>query len=365
MDSARLATALSFLNNDEKQFEIQPKLEALRDALANLASNPGEASYQQIFVSRQKELRRSLADCIATYNNSQREQIYELGAKPYFSTSLTNRIQGSVSSNPLSPAVTLELVTGLIEERQAFLLRVRNVLKGLQSFDLSEDEKPVDAPDIGFEIPRTLFDNELTGLVRELNEIRRIIRVISEVTTGQVTEIELHDISASDPLFFFGIDYRTIITLGSLFSWSILQWKAVEQIREIRARTSKIKGIDKSDIEDLIDKKITETIDGAIAKKSHDLIDKSPLIEPRKNEIDDQVSSVIRSIFSKFERGMKIEIRGEISFSAEELEDENAVASVKREFEKFQNIVFPSKLGEPVMPLLPGKTDGIGEVDKP
>lgn len=353
MDTARLATSLTFLKGDEREFKVQEKLAALRESLSNLSSNPGEATFQSTFVTNLRDLRHTLNMLIATYSPSQKEGIFSLGAAPFFSSVLANRIQRSVSQNPVSPSVTLQLVDEIISERESYLRRINEVLSGLEGFQLAEDGRPDGQPDIGFEIPRQLFSNKFDGLVDELRVLNRALRIISEVETGSVSEITLHDISASDPFFFLGMDPLVLVSIGLIFKWATTEWKKIEEIRKLRAETAKLKHVDTPQIEQILDDAAKKAVDDAITKMAASMLHRSPLDQPRKNEIDDQLVWAISALFSRFEHGMQIEIRGSLP-DPKNPEKDNLGENVRTQFEAVRNLAFPKRGGVPILPLTIG-----------
>ncbi len=285
MDSARLAEALAYLIGDEDENEVQDRLVQLRDSLNNLVANPSEPNLQRAYSDKFNELRKALRDLIATYNPAQRDLIYSLGAKPFFSPQLTTKIGQSVSSNSISPSVTVDLVNELISQRAEFISNVRSVLAGLQKFKLDSTELSEGESDVGFELPRSLFDNKFSLLIGELRAIQRVLRVLSEAKTGSVSEIEVHDISTSDPIFFLGLDPLTLGMVGAAVAWALSQWKKVEEIRKVRTETKKLKSYSSAEISEFFDEKIETIVHAAVVEEAKLLLSESPLPEPRRNEL--------------------------------------------------------------------------------
>lgn len=352
MDTARLAETLSYLERDEREYAIQNKLVAVKNTLTNLASNPAEPTHQTNFANALNDLSSALRDVSGTYSPSQRSRIYSLGAKPYFSPALGSQIRRSIAQNPISPSVTLELVNTLIDEREEFLERVKRTLGGIEDFGLDQSELEEGEADVGFELPRELFGNKLHGLINELRSIERIIRVVSEVETGSVCDPEVHDISASNPIFFLGADPITIASIAGVVTWALSQWKKIEEIRKLRAETKKSKSFTEEEVAEFFDNKIKRQIDKAVDKKASELIDRSKLPQSRKNELDSEVEWALRAVLARVERGMKIEVRF-IELSEEETKEANKPQRIAMSaLSKFaEQLTFPNAQGRPVLAL--------------
>lgn len=352
MDTARLAEALGYLITDEDEFDIQGKLTGVRDALNDLSGNPAEPSYQKSFAEKFEELSTALSDLLGTYNPSQKQRIFALAARPYFSQALTTRISNSITQNPLSPSVTLDLVNKLISQRQSYLDRISQTKKGLEGLGLDETELEQGEADVGFEIPREIFDNKLSGLIKELRTVQRIIRVFSEVKTGEVAEIEVHDISASNPLFFLGMDPVTIGLIGGAVTWALHQWKTVEEIRKVRTETKKLTAFSEPEVKDFFDAKIESIVEAAVKKEAKTLLDQSPLDAPRRNELTSEVEWALRALFARIERGMKVEIRFNLPEPEEGKSESKDTKKTRDTLEEVRTaLIFPKIDGSPILSL--------------
>jgi hypothetical protein len=77
-------------------------------------------------------------------------------------------------------------------------------------------------------------------LIKELSEIKFIIRAFSELALGTSEKIEVRQISTTDPQFFLHVDVATVIMIGAAAKWAIDRWKDIEDIRKVRAETRKL-----------------------------------------------------------------------------------------------------------------------------
>jgi hypothetical protein len=200
MDVKRLSQTLAYIREDEARLKIQEKLVAVETALQNLSSNPAEPTYQVSLSTAMSELQSAISSLVKSYDPSQTNRIIEIGAEPFFTEKMIQRIQLDISSNPMSPATALADVSKLREERKEFIDRVKRTETGVDSFvPYSTGLEPGESA-IGFELPRALFDNEFKDFIAELRTIQRIMRVFAEVELGTVPEFKLGQISSSDPL---------------------------------------------------------------------------------------------------------------------------------------------------------------------
>jgi hypothetical protein len=174
--------------------------------------------------------------------------------------------------NPLSPVVAQQKLNTFASERQNYIQQITQLRDNLEAVGIRASSlQPGDA-EIGFLLPRSLFNNRLDPLIKELRDIHRIIRAFSEATLGKVEEVEVREISTSDPFFFFHIDPMTIAALGAAVTWALNTWKQVEEIRRVRAETRRTDVLTEKEASDVFDRKITERIAAAIDTKVNELV---------------------------------------------------------------------------------------------
>jgi hypothetical protein len=193
----------------------------------------------------------------------------------------------------------------------------------------------------------------LDPLIKELRDIHRIIRAFSEATLGKVEEVEVREISTSDPFFFFHIDPMTIAALGAAVTWALNTWKQVEEIRRVRAETRRTDVLTEKEASDVFDRKITERIAAAIDTKVNELVqDDGKPGRPKEQRSD--LSWALESILAHVERGMMVEVKF-VPPPAKTQENGAPVAEASATFDKLQafapQLVFPKIEGPPVLKL--------------
>jgi hypothetical protein len=191
-------------------------------------------------------------------------------------------------------------------------------------------------------------------LIKELSEIKFIIRAFSELALGTSEKIEVRQISTTDPQFFLHVDVATVIMIGAAAKWAIDRWKDIEDIRKVRAETRKLSSFTEKEVQDIFDSKVNTTIEKAVDDKTEELIgairDKGG---PRINEQRQHVKLALQSLLARTERGMTVEIRsvppsatpGGAAPSAEEQTKFAALEAVSKQ------LVFPKPDENPILKL--------------
>jgi hypothetical protein len=215
MNAERLLGLLRVLAERESANGVQSKLQALNNSLQLLSQQPQNASFQQAVSRNLGAWEESLFALHDVLTPAQRKGVIEIGGAKWFELDLIDEIQGVITANTMTPAVAHQQVNKLLSDRQTYLDTLISTRTGLQGLTFEEDSLAIGEAEVGFSLPRGLFDNELDGLADELHEIHKVVDLFSEIATGRVDPIEVRQISTSDPTFFLGLDVYTVVAIGA------------------------------------------------------------------------------------------------------------------------------------------------------
>lgn len=355
MNASRLREILELLIQSESKYDIQKILSEVDRHINEIVSAPQEAQHQTDFAETLERLRNAMSAMNMTFEPAQIKLFAEIGADKYFSSDIQGDIAKSVQDNPITPAVSRDHVAQLLSERKTYLGEINQLRDNLEKIGIAVSELDEGTAEIGFLIPRELFQDQLDQFIKQLGVINRIIREFSETATGSAEEIKIRQISSSDPLLFFGLNPVTIGMIGGAILWALQAWKQVEEIREIRERTSKLPTFNKSELK-FFDDKIKKTIAKEIETKAKEFLsvgkDKgSRTPEERRAHI----TWALKTILALVERGLQVEIRSLPPPTPEGVEDpEAAIPKEYKELNKtIPQLVFPKVGGTPVLDLPP------------
>lgn len=362
MDVSRLSETLSWLRSDEENHKLQSKLSAVRDSLQNLVGSPGESSYQVQLSRSLDELESALDTISSDYAPADRERIIEIGGEPFFTKNMVGRIRAEIAANPMTPATVLADVEDILKTRKEYIDKVSSTESGVDFFIPFSRHLPQGKSDIGFELPRGLFNNDFPLFISELKTINRIVRVFSEVETGEVAPIELGPISSSDPLIFLQTPPIVIASIAGAVSWLLREWKTFEEIRKLRAETAKLGTFSQDELQSFFDSKIKQRLDEAVEEKTNGMIRDSALSDPRKAELDSELSWALKALFARIERGMRIEVRTSALPKPEDEGEESPEYNAQRDMlakvtEAKEGLSFPHIDAEPILSIADNRGD--------
>jgi hypothetical protein len=309
MNSARLREIVDLLLAVESQFEIQNRLNEASSQLSNIVQQPQQVAFQTQFSDSVGQLRDISTQLRGRLQPAQIELIGEIGGKRYFVDDLAALIDEWLRENAVTPAVVQQKVHDLVIQRETYLRQITQLRDSLRDVGIEAIAIKEGEAEIGFLLPRSLFNNDFEELIYELKALDFILRAFSELATGTVEKIQVHQISTSDPQFFFGMNPVTIASIGGAITWALNTWKQVADVRRVRAETRKLSAFTEKEVEEIFDKKIKSTITAAIEAQTKALLADTNTEGGRVFEHGEHIKLALDSILARVERGMTVEIR--------------------------------------------------------
>ena len=352
MNTDKLREIIDRIVEAEDTFGTQGRLASLETALSRLVGQPQNPDYQNEVSTSFNEFSGSMTNFRQAFAPRDFDRVLELSAEAFSDAAVVD-IARSIQENPISPNVVSDLVNRLKSDRDEIFAMVESLRSSLKFFEFGYEEADIGKADVGFQIPRALFDNSLDGLIQELTEIRRIIQFFSEASVGEYQPAKVGSISTTDPLFFFEMGAPVAKYLAGSVTWAIGVWFSVGKIRNIRAQTAQLQSFTAAEIEQIFDNKIKNEIDAAVEAKVASLLEEGRAQEARKGELSGQLNWALNALLAKIERGMTIELR----IAPQPIEPDDDVGEDGRDdlradlLEIQGQLVFPSTSDDPVLEL--------------
>jgi hypothetical protein len=332
----------------EANESIQTRLEAVRDRLDYMISQPTEPSYQTAFVDDLKDLRDALRHVARVLTPAQLERLAVLSNGDDFSPAMAQEIQQAVNDNAATLAVAREAIQKLVMNRKALLDHFKATVAASEFLSWEVGDEPHTMPaEVGFLVPRQIFGNEFGGLISEFNFIKRFVALLAEASGEEDTRLELVSLSTTDPMVTIGVALGIASLIGGAATWALNSWKTVEEIREIRTRTRQLKSFSEEEVEKIFGDKIRAEVAAQVEAESKRLT-ASMNSGGRRNEVASGLQLHLREFLARVERGMTVEIKLITQSQEAEEELDEAAASV----EEFAHLLrFPTPTGDPVLSI--------------
>lgn len=338
----------------EAKVDTQARLNQLANSLANLASAPQNAEYQTQLSTALKQFANSMAKFKASFSPSDYHRIFELSNEG-FSFTLVDEIADSIAQNVMSPSVVNTFVQNLYGKRNEVFSRLNELRASLDYFHFGYIEPENGLAELGFQIPRELFENNLPGFIKELRDLELIIKFFSEAELGKYEPAEVGSISTTDPQIFLAMAQPVASSIALAVSWAVATWLGVEQIRKLRAETARLKSFTEAEVENIFGTKIKQEIKAAVDLKVAEILANSKVSESKRTELGVHLTKALEALLAKIERGMTIELRIGPASAKDETKGD---ADSRQELLNIQaNLVFPEASDNPILSIPELKED--------
>jgi hypothetical protein len=338
----------------ENRLELTKALQDTVDALANLSSNPAEQSYQANMRSALDALGDKLDVALGELSAADVARLDELGASNLFPNDLYAKITEHFNANVATPSVTMTHVQQKLGQRSDILDGFRSVVGVAEGQQWNVESGAEGDAEVGFTIPREIFENKLKGLTKEMEWVNRFISSVTEASTGQHEEFEVSRLSTSNPTVYIATTCLVAITFGKLVTWALDTWKSVEEIRHLRAQTSQVVAFKPEEIESFYGEKIKQQVKEKIEEQATALVSGMQDAH-RKNELHSGLSILLEQFLQRVERGMTVDIRLIGNRNADEDTPDEEVEVARAELNEIASaLIFPSPSEVPVLQLTGG-----------
>lgn len=338
----------------ENRLELTRSLQETIDALANLSSNPAEQTYQANVRSALDTLANKLNTAEQELSAADVTRLEELGAANLFPSDLYAKITEHFNANVATPSVTMTHLQQKMGQRSDVLDGFRAVIGIAEEHKWDIEYDAEGDAEVGFTIPRGVFENKLKGLTKEMEWVNRFISTVTEASTGKHEEFEVSRLSTSDPTIFVFTTCMVAVTFGKLVTWALDSWKSVEEIRHLRAQSSQLAAFKPTEIESFFGEKIKQQVKESIEAQATALV-ANVQDAHRKNELHSGLSILLEQFMQRVERGMTVEIRLIGNRNADEdAPNEEVEAARNNVNELAASLIFPTPSEVPVLRLTGG-----------
>ena len=358
MNTDKLRELVDRVLEVEAKADTQTRLNQLATALANLSGTPQNAEYQTQLATSLKQFANSIFRFQVAFSPRDYERVLELSDEA-FSPTMLDEINATISQNAMSPTVANTFVQNLHGKRNEVFTRLKELQATLEYFHFGYIEPAPGEAELGFQIPRDLFSNNLPGFIKELRDLDLIIKFFSEAEIGKYEPAEVGSISTTDPLIFLSMAEPVAKAIGLAVTWAVATWLGVEQIRKLRAETAQLKSFSPEEVENIFGTKIKQEINAAVETKVAEILASSKAPKARHAELGGHLTKALEALLAKIERGMTIELRIAPPPVEDDAADEAEEVAANRQalLDIQASLVFPRPSDNPLLPIPDLKDD--------
>jgi hypothetical protein len=349
MNADRLKETVDFLIQKENEHQIGQRLTALMQAVDQLVNQPQQADFQKQTANALDELERVTNALFDSLTPAQIENLKAIHGYEFFSPAMTAEMRRLMAQSGITPAVLQQRIRELISQRDAYLEVLRTTSDRLSKLGIAPPPlNPGDAV-IGARLPEILFDKDFGELTKKLATFNRILRLFSQAATGNISKIEVRQISSTDPVFFLGIDATTAVEIAVTITWILNTLKQVFDIRRVRNDAGKV-GLSEPELK-VFDERIQTTIKKSIDERVEQ-ITSTFRHEAQVPNLEQGLKWACETLVAWIDRGFTIEIR---SLRPPTTGDEKTDAANNDRYAQLETLTkqlsFPPVAGPPVLQL--------------
>lgn len=301
--------ALLFASNLDKNLDLQRSLEAIRDNLNNLVATPASPQHQASLATAMESFSRAALSMREKCTPAALASIAEMGGAEFFEPKIAERVRAWIAENAMTPSVARDFVADLATRRAKFLGVVRSTIDGLQGLGVRTEGVRSGVADASFMIPRSLFQNQIGPLAKELTFIGRLIAHCGEAITGEAAAAELEALSSSVPTVAVIAAIGAIRFIAESVNKFLEAWERIERIRKIRSELNEM-GIKGAPLA-VLNKQVAETVRAVVENSVQTALANYGKDEARRNELETALTQDMRRLFGQIERGLTIQFRAE------------------------------------------------------
>ena len=176
MHITRLREIVELLLGQNQRHKIDRYLSEVENHLNNLAGNPQNPTFQTELSAALGRLSNEYYSMLEEFEPAQVKAIEEIGGHGSFVRDIPNAFSTIINENPLTPAVARDRINQIITERRAFINTLTQLNGTLKAIGVEPLELDGGEAEIGFLIPRSMFENQLDIMIKELRNINRVDR---------------------------------------------------------------------------------------------------------------------------------------------------------------------------------------------
>lgn len=310
MNVERMYPTLSWLHNQLEEEKVLVVFKNTISHLSNSVNQPQQANHQKNFTATLEDLKKILRESPVNNLDAGKQRVIEfIYVDEYIGNTLLSDITRILSENQITPSIAHKRLQKLYENVAAVYDALDKFIYASDIFHIEPYEAEFGECEFGALIPRSAIDNEVKGLVKDLNRIDNIMRTFNELTTGDASSCQIKSISTTDPLFYWAIGIYAAKVLGDAATKILETYKTVLEIRTLR-KGLKDHGMTDTDLK-AIDKKSNAVMEKAIDELAPKLVEKykhQKLAKARKNELTVAVKSSLNIMANSIDKGIDFEI---------------------------------------------------------
>lgn len=352
MNAERLHIVARTLKNELEERGAVQRLQALVGALQAIVQQ-SNASTQQNLASSRNAFYEAVTDTVSdSFTPAWRQILIEIGGEDLFGRNLKQRVQQILADNQMTPGVAHQELNEILKRLKAFTDALNESLEAFEYFELGSEELAPGEAEITLLIPREQVHDKLEEFIEELDDMKFILNVFSELATGHKDDLKIRTVSSSGLMVFLAAHPKFAATIAKAIDFVVGQYKKILEIKKLQAEIDRLQLPE--DISEKTKEHANTLMEGQIEKFTIEIINEYGGRDgERKNELRNAVKVSLNKIANKIDRGFNIEVR--IEPPSEPLENAKELKELQKAVQTIQaasaNMQYMKLEGPPILAL--------------
>lgn len=310
MNVERLHSLIGMVLTHLDEKEIVKKWADLVTSLQSAISNPGDQEGAKVFNEKYQAFKAMWDDDpFSRLPPSYREMLRTIDPAGFIGPALLEKFDATVNGNRVAVALAVPMLKGIEDELAKYHAILQGISLGFERLNIEKDKLPPGSAEIGFSIPKGLFQPDLNTFAKEIRQYNYVLNAFNELATNNEERIELRTISSSD---------WQIYVVAAPAVLAAVAW-GLTKISEILRRTVEIRELWQKLVNSGLPPESTDPlkahIDTQIERETRQLAEEATQVkfriddQARQNELTNQLSQAFKFLASKMDSGVTIDLR--------------------------------------------------------
>lgn len=368
MNAERLHAILRDVDEDLREHNVPALLDQLSQAMRNLASQPGEASFQnEVNTQRERVISTLRSSPLNELGPVDAQSLQELNLTEDIGDRLAEHIEAVFRDNQLTMAPAADTVAAMASRVREAHDNVSKVLEAFKFFQIGAEDLAPGQFELDVLLPRSAVRSELGRLGEAFVDLEKIVLPFVELTTGSRPPITVESIGSTDFTVFALLTPETARAIAEAISSAL---GIFERVLAIRDAINKIRSLglpSESEEESVapLERQAHDEVSSGLDEVTQSLIERFqvPEVDPgRRHEVTMEVRRSLAKVANRIDEGYYIAVRTGPPLDEEEGDESSVeeggpptVAELARQVRELQQQMTFRKLdGGPILTLPEG-----------
>ncbi len=331
MNADRLASVVEAINNDNSAHNILQLLNNLEQTYTVSVQTPDPAHAHNFDAARAAISDAAGDSWVSVLSPSRLRILSTIGGDHFVGPGLEAAVESTIAQSA-TPSNAIEALQKLRAAAESFFATTSQLAKGFETLRIESEEVAEGEAEVEVRIPSALVSGRLRVFGEEAVKISRSLEQISETATGSPAPIAIRSFDSGSIQIFISLDPVSGAAILTFVTAVVQLMNAIVGARQSRAVLERDEA--PADALRQLREWESERISNELDRIRDELLDKYSGDSGRKNELRTGLSSSLKFLADRIDRGMDISVFSEpeaVEAESESDETEKTPAEIAHE----------------------------------